>query len=112
LAIAVWLFALIVLGQSAVASTCFADGLQSSNDTSASVAATQAPSTVDNTDNSEAPCWHAGSGGCHCTCMHSSGLPVAGSTVVADYVATCVPLAALTATYFVRLTTELRPPIA
>jgi hypothetical protein len=111
LAIAVWFFALIVLGQSAIASTCFTDGLSLSNDTASSVAAMQTPSIADGADTSDTPCWHAGSGGCHCTCMHASGLTVAGSALSADYGLARVPPAAPTTHYFVHLAAELRPPI-
>lgn len=112
LAVAVWLFALIVLGQSAVAATCFTDGLSSSSDTASSVATMQTLSIADRADASEASCWHAGSGGCHCTCMHASGLTVTGSTFWADYGPARVSPAAPTTDYFVHLATELRPPIA
>ena len=77
----VWLLALVVLGQSALASLCLADGLTPADQGSAlavenSVADT---ATLSSSDHGIALCWHAGSGGCHCVCMHGLALPVIAS---------------------------------
>ena len=77
----VWLMALVVLGQSALASLCLADGLTPADQGSTlavenSVADT---ATLSSSDHGIALCWHAGSGGCHCVCMHGLALPSVAS---------------------------------
>ena len=77
----VWLLALVVLGESALASLCLADGLTPADQGSAfavekSITDT---ATLPSSDHGTAPCWHAGSGGCHCVCMHGLALPIVAS---------------------------------
>jgi len=76
----VWLFALLMLGKTAIVATCVADGLKAVTSPSVSVAATadDGSSTVpDDGDDDAAACWHSGSGGCHCSCAHGVALPLA-----------------------------------
>src|SRR5690348_13768268 len=113
LAMAAWAFALIVAGQSALATLCFTDGFTASNP--ASVVASQAhaaPLSLDSETSHDAPCWHAGSGGCHCTCAHASGLPITASAWIPDRIASAHALARAIAPYAAPVPTNLRPPIA
>ena len=110
----VWLLALVVLGQSTLASLCLADGLALADQDSALTVEKPASdaSTLANSDHATAPCWHAGSGGCHCVCMHGLALPV----IAADW-ATASPLTAHAAlpappSRHLLLPPLLRPPIA
>ena len=110
----VWLLALVVLGQSMLASLCFADGLTPADQDSALTVEKPASdaATLANSDHATAPCWHAGSGGCHCVCMHGLALPV----IASDWAAARSPAAhgALPAppSRHILLPPLLRPPIA
>lgn len=82
-----WLFALLVLAKGAVAAACVADGLGVASSSVVSVAsgaslvaASAAAATDDaavagaSSCEADAACWHAGSGGCHCSCVHVTPL--------------------------------------
>jgi hypothetical protein len=110
----VWLLALIVLGQGALASLCLADGLAlADQDTALTLEKPTSDATpLATSDEMTAPCWHAGSGGCHCVCTHGLALPV----VTSSWTAANLPLAhaALSPvpSRHVLLPPLLRPPIA
>lgn len=59
-----WLFALLVVAKGAVATACAGDGLALDD------AKAPAAVVVAAFDDASDPCWHAGSGGCHCSCVH------------------------------------------
>jgi len=75
----VWLFALVVLGKTVLATSCVADGLRSVSVASAAVSsqADDGSQVADDGDDDAAACWHSGAGGCHCSCAHGVALPVA-----------------------------------
>jgi hypothetical protein len=84
LATTVWLLALVVLAQGALASLCLADGLaQADQDAALTVEKMASDAAALPDSHATAPCWHAGSGGCHCVCMHGLALPA----IAADWAA-------------------------
>lgn len=104
-----WLLALVVLGKSVLASLCFADGL-ARDALAAPAAAVEIPMSAAHDD--DASCWHAGAGGCHCTCVHASALPAAAAVPIAmPGQALDQPSGAPPLRPFV-VSAELRPPIA
>ncbi|QBB69101.1 hypothetical protein ELE36_01160 [Pseudolysobacter antarcticus] len=76
-AMSAWLFALLVLAQTAFATVCLTDAAPPSS-TLATATAEQAVTLIVAAQNPSADeaenCWHAGSGGCHCACVHSVSL--------------------------------------
>ena len=110
----VWLLALVVLGQSTLASLCLADGLTLADQDSALTVEKPASDAtpLSYSDHATAPCWHAGSGGCHCVCMHGLALPV----IASEWAAARLPgthIARLAApSRHILLPPLLRPPIA
>ena len=68
---AVWLFAVLILLKGAIATACSTDGLAGA-DVPAATVVTSAETAVDvgPFDDADGPCWHAGAGGCHCSCVH------------------------------------------
>ena len=62
-----WLFALLVVAKGAVATACAGDGLAVADAAPVAVVDTVANAMFDDASD---PCWHAGSGGCHCSCVH------------------------------------------
>jgi hypothetical protein len=110
----VWLLALVVLGQSTLASLCLADGLTLADQDSALTVEKPVvdATTLAGPDHATGPCWHAGSGGCHCVCMHGLALPV----IASDWAASLLPAAhgALPSvpSRHLLLPPLLRPPIA
>ena len=75
LALLAWLCAFVVLAKGALISTCLADGIGVAERPIS--AALDGPDAVAAHADGEpaSPCWHAGSGGCHCTCAHSAVVP-------------------------------------
>ena len=116
LAAMVWLCALLVLSKGALATSCLTDGLGAAQPPIAQTSqlaieqATVAPQQ--HGDDSGGPCWHAGSGGCHCMCSHNVALPLVGWLIArsdpADFrsPATPLPLRSLESSR------ALRPPIS
>ena len=86
LAAMVWLCALLVLSKGAFATSCLTDGVDAAQSpvAQASQMATDevAVAPQQHGDDSGGPCWHAGSGGCHCMCSHNAALPLAGWLLV------------------------------
>ena len=81
------LCAFVVLAKAALVSVCLTDGFVMSDgavvvlvEGATAIAAEQA-----DTDPGS-PCWHADSGGCHCTCAHSTIVPTTiwSSTAIAS----------------------------
>lgn len=106
-----WLFAFLVLGKFALATTCAADGLAPPPTTAVEESAFGSADVAAVADADEGPCWHGGSGGCHCACAHGVVLPT--SPVVADSAALPLSPQALPAVFVSSAQkTELRPPIA
>ena len=71
LAGAAWLFAVLILMKGVIATACATDGLADNAAPTAIVA--MAAETADHAslfDDADGPCWHASSGGCHCSCVH------------------------------------------
>ena len=66
----------------ALAAACLSDGIVSAAaESGASAMATAVESLAADVAASadashDPPCWHGGSGGCHCNCVHSAALPV------------------------------------
>lgn len=108
LAIAVWLFALLVGSQSAFAAGCAAEGFAGA----ATSGEMRALAPVDDTAADGALCWHAGSGECHCACAHASGIPVSVHALTILRFGLATPIAAVPSAYTTRLSADLRPPIA
>jgi hypothetical protein len=70
-----WLFALLVLAKGAIATACAGDGLALVDAAApAAVVATFDVASNALSDDASDPCWHAGSGGCHCSCVHVTPL--------------------------------------
>jgi hypothetical protein len=61
-----WLFAVLILVKGAIATACASDGLAELSAPAAVVTVADAAVFDDAGD----PCWHAGGGGCHCSCVH------------------------------------------
>lgn len=107
----VWLLALVVITKGMLASLCITDGLTQSSPMIATASAIADASPID-VDEDAVPCWHAGAGGCHCSCVHASALPMTASVLPAG------PLARMRLTTLaappphVLLPPTLRPPIA
>ena len=112
LAMAAWAFALVIAGQSLLATLCLADGPAGSTATSIVAAEAHASTSLDGDPAHDALCWHAGSGGCHCSCAHASGLPVAATSWPLDHVGAASTAADPPAPYAAPLLANLRPPIA
>lgn len=77
MAMAAWLFALLVLTQTAFATACLTDATPSSSTlaTAASELSATAVMAAQNPSAAEIEnCWHAGIGGCHCACVHGVSL--------------------------------------
>lgn len=110
----VWLLALLVVCQSAVAALCLADGVGAGTEPAtvdaASALASASPIAHDDAD--AAPCWHGGSGGCHCACGHSATLPAVPASWNVARFETVVPSSIAASGKPIRLATDLRPPIA
>jgi hypothetical protein len=108
----VWLLALVVLAKGTLTSLCLVDGLAAPEPSTAVAVMTSADATVTQADDEAASCWHAGSGGCHCTCFHTSALPA----ITASWDAmppSAARIARSTASLrHVLLPPSLRPPIA
>lgn len=109
LAAMVWLLAFVVLAKGALGALCLVDGAAPANDGTQIVVA---EATAAHADDDGAPCWHAGNGGCHCTCVHASAIPV----VALDWLAlpassARIPLPPATA-HPIPIAPALRPPIA
>ncbi|WP_395682942.1 hypothetical protein [Dokdonella sp.] len=106
-----WLFAFLVLGKFALATTCAGDGLAAAPTAGVEASASGSADVAAAADADEGPCWHGGSGGCHCACAHGVVLPT--SIVVADSAALPLSPQALPAVFVSSAQkTELRPPIA
>lgn len=71
LAGAAWLFAVLILMKGAIATACATDGLADHAGPPAAVEITIEKSMLADADG---PCWHAGAGGCHCSCVHVTPL--------------------------------------
>ena len=77
LATIVWLLAFVVLAKGTLAALCVVDGAAAAGDSVQVVQASAAEAVAAHDDDGDgATCWHAGSGGCHCTCVHASAIPV------------------------------------
>lgn len=108
----VWLLAFVVLAKSAVASLCAFDGSATALAGAAETAASVDVAAGHDAGDDDAACWHAGSGGCHCTCVHASALPaVASNWLAAPVTGTRIPLSPA-ASHDTPLLPAVRPPIA
>ena len=76
LAALAWLCTFVVLAKGALISTCLADGVGVAQGPIAATLNVSSDAVAVHADGDRAnPCWHAGSGGCHCTCAHSAVVP-------------------------------------
>jgi len=112
LAASAWLFAFVLAAKSVLAIGCAADGLVA--DTTSTTAAVFADASVAHDaehDGAGFPA-HDGHAGCHCSCAHSSTLPIAGSAwnLASAAAAQFPPISHLHLPADPRA--ELRPPIA
>jgi hypothetical protein len=107
----VWLLAFVVLAKGTLGALCIVDGATPPSDGAQVMVAADATSAhLDDEDG--ATCWHAGSGGCHCTCVHASAIPVTALDWIAARAASArIPLPAV-ASHPVLTAPALRPPIA
>jgi hypothetical protein len=106
-----WLFAFLVLGKFALATTCAGDGLAAAPAAGVEALASGSAGVAAVADADDGPCWHGGSGGCHCACAHGVVLPT--SIVVAEPAALPLSPQALPVVFVSSAQkTELRPPIA
>jgi hypothetical protein len=105
----VWLLAFVVLAKGTLAALCLVDA--SASESAQTIVATDA--TSEHADDEDgATCWHAGSGGCHCTCVHASAIPVTAlGWIGAPAASARIPLP-LAASHPVLTAPALRPPIA
>lgn len=108
-----WLFAFLVLAKSLLATSCVADGLAASAPAGAasSVEAWDDGLSMDG-DDGEAPCWHGGAAGCHCSCVHGIALPADAITLPSAFVPSSSLDIVDVAFASSRQGAELRPPIA
>jgi hypothetical protein len=72
----VWALAFVILAKGILASLCLVDGFSGSGGASTASAVVSSEVGANHADDDAAPCWHAGIGGCHCTCVHATPLPV------------------------------------
>jgi len=73
-----WVFVAVTLTKSAVATACLTDGMDAARAVASTLTtATDAPAPSSVDADSAAPCWHAGTLGCHCGCADATALPVA-----------------------------------
>jgi hypothetical protein len=111
LATMVWLLAFVVLAKGTLSALCVVDGAASASESAQTIVATDATSAHAD-DEDGATCWHAGSGGCHCTCVHASAIPATALDWIAARAASArIPLPAV-ASHPVLTAPGLRPPIA
>jgi hypothetical protein len=108
----VWLLAFVVLAKSAIASLCAFDGslgARASDEAARIVASADVAASY---DGDGASCWHAGSGGCHCTCVHASDLPaIASDWLAAPATGARIPPSSA-GSHDTPLIPAIRPPIA
>jgi hypothetical protein len=107
----VWLLAFVVLAKGLMVSLCMTDGLGGPDPATATLVATSSDVAA-HTDENAASCWHAGSGGCHCTCLHASALPVIASAWAAAPPSDARLTAPVPQPHQILLPPSLRPPIA
>ncbi len=114
LATLVWLLVFVVLAKGALAALCVVDGAAAANAGGELVqvtAAADAAATHDD-DGDGTPCWHAGGGDCHCTCVHGSAIPaVALDWLAAPASSARIPLSPA-ASHPILIAPAFRPPIA
>jgi hypothetical protein len=106
----VWLLAFVVLTKGLLTSLCMTDGLGGPDPTTATLVATSSDVAAHADDG--ASCWHAGSGGCHCTCLHASALPMIASAWAAAPMSDARMVASVPRPHHILLPPSLRPPIA
>jgi hypothetical protein len=113
LATTVWLLAFAVLAKGTLAALCLADGAASAGDRAQVVQVTAAADLSSAHDDGDgAPCWHAGSGGCHCTCVHASAIPVAALDWLAPPASSARVPRTPAASHATLTPPAFRPPIA
>jgi hypothetical protein len=106
----VWLLALAIVGKSVFASACLADGLIAPAESG--VASVQVSPDAAAHEDDAAACWHSGAGGCHCSCVHASAVPlVAAAWTGAPLGKTLLPAPADSSRQRLILP-SLRPPIS
>lgn len=114
-----WLFAFLVVMKMGLAAACFANDDQAVPSSAAvsgavvdATANAVAIASVTASDGDDESCWHAGSGGCHCTCAHAAALSIAWQHALPSYVRDTVFPSATDRSSSVSLSSALRPPIA
>jgi hypothetical protein len=107
----VWLLAFVVLAKGLMVSLCMTDGLGGPDPATETLVATSSDIAV-HADDDATSCWHAGSGGCHCTCLHASALPVITSAWAAASMSDARLAAPVPRPHHILLPPSLRPPIA
>ena len=110
----VWLLAFVVLAKGTLAALCIVDGAAAASDgvQVAAVAAGADAIPAHDDDGDGAACWHAGSGGCHCTCVHASAIPVAALDWLAAPASSARIALPSAATHPILTAPAFRPPIA
>ena len=72
-----WIGVAAILFKIGLATLCFGDGLEANADAAPAAAAMVKAVAADTSDDGlDKGCLHAGSGSCHCSCLHGSALPV------------------------------------
>jgi len=107
----VWLLAFVVLAKGTLAALCVVDGAATDREVVQMTAAADSSATHEDGSDGGA-CWHAGSGGCHCTCVHGSAIPA----VALDWLAAPASSALIpeppAASHPTLIAPAFRPPIA
>ena len=120
LATSVWVFALLVMSKLVASPLCQMDGVKpgasapSDSSVVLVVDATAHDDAFDADDNADddGPCWHAGAGGCHCSCAHGVPLPSVPTLSIFSAMPGALPKFGSPDFPPAPRSTTLRPPIA
>lgn len=107
-----WLFALLVLAKASFATVCLTDGLSSAPAAITVAADANDAPVAPLLDDEKGLCWHGGTQGCHCSCVHGTAI-VPGNWLLMATPAPAMPIISATPAIVIALRDDhLRPPIA